>query len=219
MSTFKTYLKLKIFLLRDLLKAARNYPAAYLKFLPFEIFYGLFSLLFNPYRVSRRFLKKKRFKKLWAYGETPLSALGAIAKKAQIGQADHLLELGSGRGRAAFWLKALCGCSFVGIEQIGLFVFFSRLPAFFGGSKTAFFQGDFLDFSFQEFSVIYLYGSNLEEKLIRQLIEKFKTLKPQTKIITVSYALNDYDPAFFSDKTFELAFPWGQTLAYVNLLR
>ena len=117
MSTFRSYLSLQLFQIKDLGFVLRFYLAKYLSFLPVELCFFLSSFLINPYRHSRRYLFKKGAREIYAYGETPLKTLCQIASEAGITSQDTLLELGSGRGRGSWWLAVFTKCKVIGIEQ------------------------------------------------------------------------------------------------------
>ena len=244
------YLQAKLFHLKDLVWALRFHFLKYLIFWPIDLCFLIISLFVNPYRYNRKYLLKKGIrgaKEVYAYGETPLKTFAQIAHEAGLTSQDSFLELGSGRGRGAFWLYSLIGCQVTGIEQMGFFVRINKLMlrlfsysfpfslSFLANKKQtqkkkrlSFIQGDYLALEkpFKEATVIYLYGTNLEEDFLRKLIQKFKLLnsmtfktKTKTKIITISYALSEYDRSFKTQKEWEVVFPWGKTTAYLNFLK
>ena len=231
MSIFKTYFQAKLFHFKDLLWVLRFHFFKYLIFLPIDLFFLAVSFFINPYRLSRKYLLKKGAKEIYAYGETPLRTFTQIAKEAGLTSQDSFLELGSGRGRGAFWLFSLIGCRVMGIEQIGFFVRVNKLLLrLFKKKRLSFVQGDYLALEkpFKEATVIYLYGTNLEEEFLKKLVQKFKVLnsttfktktRATTKIITISYALSEYDQSFVTQKEWNVVFPWGKTTAYLNSLK
>ena len=75
-------------------------------------------------------------------------------------------------------------------------------------------QMEEVDLSFA--TVIYLYGSCLEESEILNLIQKFQQLSSTVKIITVSYPLTDYSAKFKVVEQFTASFPWGEATVYIN---
>ncbi len=180
-------------------------------------------LFLNPYRVSKLYQKRKREKDIHVYGETPLTALEEIGKQVGLLPDDHLLELGSGRGRAAFFFHHFFKCQVTGIERIPHFV---KLANHVGKKHhvkdVSFVCRDMLSIDhFKDVSVIYLYGTCLKDKEIEGLIERFQTCKPGTRIVTVSFPLQDYNGSerFQLKKSFTLSFPWGETEAYLQTVR
>ena len=67
--------------------------------------------------------------------------------------------------------------------------------------------------------MIYLYGTCFSEAAIDQLIVLFSQLPVGTKIITVSYALTEYQPEspFQVVKQFEERFTWGIADVYLQV--
>ncbi len=272
---FKLYFRTKFFFIKDIFWALRFHFFRYLLFLPFDLFLIVFSLFINPYRYSRKYFFKKILDKTLiedmgknksknscftnssftsldesfflkaSYGETPLKAMTQISQKAGLTSQDVILELGSGRGRASFWLFSFLHCRVIGIEQISLFVFFSqalgflynladllfwpffkfaryRKPKFTG---LNFYKKDYfayIDNYFKnkqilaEITAVYLYGSNLEDDFLQKLIKKLENFPVKTKIITISYALCEYNPNFYTAKKWQITFPWGTTEAFLN---
>ena len=180
----------------------------------------IFTYFFkNPFRLSRQFLEKKGDEELYAYGETPLTTLDAIMKQCDVSKEDTLFELGSGRGRACFWLHCFIGCEVVGIEYIPEFVAHAeQIRKKFALDTIEFRKEDFLQADFTGATVIYLYGTCLADEVIEKLIDKFEKLPPGTKIITVSYSLNEYTrkPLFEVMKCFPASYPWGSADIYLQ---
>jgi SAM-dependent methyltransferase len=171
----------------------------------------------GPHRISRHYLKF-----LLApdeiYGETPLTTLDAIASNCSLFSKDTLLEMGSGTGRAAFWLRLFIGCSVVGIEKIPPFVAHARrVKRWLALDRLTFIEGDFSTLNLTGITAIYLYGTALSDEHILQLVHQFQRLPPGTKVITVTYPLTEYDPTFTLIKQFPAHFPWGKTEVYLNI--
>lgn len=178
----------------------------------------IFSYLFcSPFKISKNFLLKRREEDIYAYGETPLTTMDFIAKECQINAEDVFYELGSGRGRTCFWMRHFIQCHVVGIEYIPTFVQQAlKIQQHFEMSQLEFRLKDMRKDDYADATVVYLYGTCLDEKFIRKLIKKFKQLPPETKYITVSYPLTDYSPDFIIEKQFEAAFTWGKTTVYLT---
>ncbi|HRD56204.1 MAG TPA: methyltransferase domain-containing protein [Parachlamydiaceae bacterium] len=176
----------------------------------------------SPFKISKQFLLKKGKKDVYLYGETPITSMAEIAKLAGIEENDHVFELGMGRGRCCFWLHFFIGCKVTGIEFVPKFVQIANsLKKRLQIENILFLQEDMLKSAFQEATIFYLYGTCYDEIFIRALIEKFKKLPKGTKIITVSYPLNDYakTPYFEVVKKFEITFTWGQADVYLQIVR
>ena len=68
-------------------------------------------------------------------------------------------------------------------------------------------------------TVLYLYGTCLEEDFIKKLINRFKTLPSGTKIVTVSFSLGEFtqEPLFEVMKRFPATFTWGTADVYLQI--
>jgi SAM-dependent methyltransferase len=191
-------------------------------FLKVDMSLLLMYLFHNPFSISKRFLMRKGESEIYAYGETPLTTLEMIAKECQISSKDVVFELGSGRGRNCFWLNSFIGCKAIGIEYIPDFVERAeRIKKKLEIKNVDFRLGDILDADYTGATVLYLYGTCLEDDFIKKLIEKFAQLPVGTKIITVSYPLTDYveHPFFEVMKRFSGKFPWGVGDVYLQVVK
>ena len=157
----------------------------------------------SPYRIARECTGEP-------YGETPLSMMDTIAKKAGITASDVVYELGCGRGRACFWLASFIGCKVVGIEYVPKLVEKAKK---IHCPLVTFLCEDYLEADLSEATVIYLYGTLLSDATVRKIAEKFRGLKKGTKIVTISYPLTD---GFHLVKKFDVQFPWGTTSCYIQ---
>lgn len=156
----------------------------------------------NPYRISREFLKAH------CYGETPLTTMAAIVRECALTSEDTVIEMGSGRGRAALFLAEYVGCKVIGYEQIPSFIKKTPLSPNFKILSQDMFSADF-----SLSTAIYLYGTMLSDAEILKLCALFPK---KVKILTVSYPLNDYSPDYITRKTITGTFPWGKTEVYWN---
>ena len=213
---FRTYLEVKAFNIKEQWYILRNYYKN-LRFCLIDVSLLFIYLFINPYRISKKFLKKKNSQNIHLYGETPLSTFEKIVRECGILSTDTFLELGSGRGRCALWLSEFVGCSIEAVEWIPSFQkivsFVSRL---FRSKNLKFCSENMFSMDFKDADVIYLYGTCLEDSEIHLLIEKFKKMNDRVKIITISFPLSEYDPSFFVSKKFSVLFPWGLTTCFIN---
>ncbi|MBF5060193.1 SAM-dependent methyltransferase [Candidatus Neptunochlamydia vexilliferae] len=173
----------------------------------------------NPYIISKKYLQNRQEKELHTYGETPLTTYETIAKEVDIQPTDTFLELGSGRGRGALFLHHFYKCKVIGIERVPQFIKLARhLAHKYQLKEASFICGDMFQTKLpQEATTIYLYGSNLADSEITQLVTRLKEIPLGTKIVTISYPLTDYDSRVFKlEKTFPVSFPWGETEAYLQ---
>lgn len=181
----------------------------------------LFLYLFhNPFAISRKFLKKHDAKDIYAYGETPLTTLDQIARECELNRDDVVYELGCGRGRTCFWLHAFIGCGVVGVDFVPEFIERGiRVKTKYHLDKMQFLLGEMLNVDYSDATVIYLYGTCLEDHEIEHLIQKFGRLAKGTKVITVSYSLIEYQkkPVFRLLKQFSANYTWGTADVYLQI--
>lgn len=176
----------------------------------------------NPYSISKAFLVKRKEKDIYSYGETPLTTLDDIADEARITKQDTVFELGCGRGRGCFWLNSVLGCKVVGIDYVPDFISIAQsIKEKFDLNEIEFRLGDFLDADYAGATVIYLYGSCLIDPFVQRLVKRFEKLPQGTKIITVSYSLNDYSNSdkFEIMNRFTAKFTWGDADVYIHLVK
>ncbi|MDP1834466.1 MAG: class I SAM-dependent methyltransferase [Chlamydiales bacterium] len=174
----------------------------------------------NPYTAARKFATLQGEEDIYTYGETPLTTLEQIVKRCGITANDTVYELGSGRGRSCFWLHCFVGCKVVGIEYNPHFYRKAEaIRAHYDVRNVTFVCEDLLKVNYSKATVVYLYGSCLEENFIFDLIEKLRKLPVDAKIITVSYPLTDYtfEPLFELIDEFDVPFTWGTTTVYVQV--
>lgn len=177
-------------------------------------------LCYNPFHISKRFLLKRGDKEIYAYGETPLTTLEKIATECRLTKSDVVFELGCGRGRTCFWLRTFIGCRVVGVEQIPEFITrANHIVSKFHVEGVEFRQEDMLQTDLTGATAIYLYGTCLEKPFIEKLIKKFERLPAGTKIITISFPLQEYADklSFETMKRFPVQFNWGTTDAYLQI--
>lgn len=174
----------------------------------------------SPFKISKKFLMQKGEENIYAYGETPLTTFDAIMRKVNLKKEDCLYELGSGRGRNCFWANVVIGCKTVGIEFVPQFVEkANKVKEQFGLKDLEFRQEDMLQTQLKEATVVYLYGTCLGDDEITKLAENCAKVPAGTKIITVSYPLEDYlkDDLFEVMHRFPAEFTWGEADVYVQM--
>lgn len=191
-----------------------------LSFAKVDLFLLISYLFQNPFTISKRFLQKKGEKDVYAYGETPLTSLDMITKECKVSAKDTVFELGCGRGRTCFWLHSIIGCKVVGIEYVPEFVERSNaIKDKFEIKNIEFRQEDMLNANYSGATVVYLYGTCLDDPSILKIVDKCKALPAGTKIITISYPLTDYtdQPVFEVMKRFPARFTWGLADVYLQI--
>ena len=173
----------------------------------------------SPHRISKAFLSERGEANVYQFGETPLTTLDAIARACHILSHDVVYELGCGSGRTCFWLRTFVKCRVTGIDYLPAFIQkarFVKKKRYL--NQIDFRQEDMLSVDFSDATVIYLYGTCLEDALIEKLTLHLSCLKPGSRVITVSYPLTDYchGSLFKLIKSFPARFPWGMATVYLN---
>jgi SAM-dependent methyltransferase len=169
----------------------------------------------SPFEISKNFLQKRGDKNIYAYGETPLTVYEEIGKRCTLQATDHFIDLGAGRGRGVFFCAHRFGCNATGIEWIPEFV---ALAKKIDAPRVQFYCQDFFQADLQKATVIYLYGTCLEDDAILQLIKTFQKLPSGVKLVTVSFSLAEYDQTdhFLQKSQFTARFPWGKGEIFIQ---
>lgn len=207
------FFKVKWFLLREALEVKKHFPF----FASWNKAFNRAYRFRNPYRICRQHLMKKGAADIHQYGETPLPVYAKIAEECNLRAEDCWVELGCGRGKGSCFIHALTGCQVQAVDWVLEFIATARdIVAQHRNSKIAFSCEDMLQTDLSGATVIYLFGSCLEEDVIQHLCERFRLLPSETMVITVSYPLSDYDSAFLTYKQFSAQFPWGAADIYIQ---
>lgn len=204
----------------DFIQVAFYYYSKNFQFMKADLFLKILYLFDSPYSISKRFLLEKKERNFYTYGETLLSTMNIISETCEIKAHDHVFELGCGTGRTCFWLYFFIGCKVTGIDYIEQFIDrANKIKESLTLDRIFFLKENYLAVDLKEATVIYLYGTTLDENEIKQLIEKFKSLKSGTKIITVSYPLTDYCSNDFFElmKCFSVKYPWGSAEVFMQI--
>lgn len=209
---FQTFMWVRYFNFADLLKTTFLYYRKP-KFAVVDLTLLISYFFKSPYRIGREYKSSE------PYGETPLATLDTLLSYCPIRPDDTVYELGSGRGRACFWLSLFKGYKTVGIEYIPTFVERAqKLAGYFNVNNVEFRCEDILKADLSKATWIYLFGSALPDDTITRLTKRIEHLKPGTKIITISYPLTAYtcNDIIVVTNTVDVTFPWGETQAYIQ---
>ncbi|MDR1907053.1 MAG: hypothetical protein LBQ03_02455 [Puniceicoccales bacterium] len=222
-------LRAKVYHFRDFLYALMKYYPKNALFAKIDCILFLDYWFESPFVISKRYLQLKFEPDIYQYGETPLSTIEQIAQKLTINENDHVFELGSGTGRCAFWLACSRGCRITGIEQIPQFIdttqrLLDRHKSL--KQKINFIKGNFLTEDLSKATIVYLYGSKMSNQEIEALILNLHTTQPGTRIVTVTYSLNEIiresqnknmlNENFPIVTSFEAEFFWGKTTVFIQ---
>ncbi len=174
-------------------------------------------LFINPYRTCRRYFMRTG-QPIQPYGETPLRTLESISESLQISEHDHFFDLGCGRAKLLFWMSSRYPCRITGVELNPTFNRITRRIIDRLGCAIELIESDIFTVDLSKATIIYLYGSAFEQSAIEKLTEILSRLSKETRIITISYPLNDYceEPRFETVDTFTSTFLWGKTVAFLQ---
>ncbi|MGI9274522.1 MAG: class I SAM-dependent methyltransferase [Endozoicomonas sp.] len=210
---------------REALQICRSYFSSW-QFARAFLWLKLLYLVDDPYRVSRRYCKQQGEADCYQYGETPLTTLHSIMERVmtRFGGNNgelldcHVFELGAGSGFTSIWLNSVLGCRVTAIDQVPAFC--RRLA---GTARRFGLEGiearceDYLQADLSGATIVYLYGSNLDDPVIRQLADRLAELPSGTIVISVSYSLLSYIPeAFKLSEQFPAQFFWGEAEVFIQ---
>jgi SAM-dependent methyltransferase len=175
-------------------------------------------LLRGPYAVCKAHCVALGEYNPYQYGETPMRTLDELCRRFDIRSTDSVYELGCGPGYTALWLRLVCGCRVVGIDRVPHFVTRAqRLVRRHGLDRIDFRCQDLLATDYSEASFVYLYGTCLDDEVIRQLLTHLEGLRAGARVLTVSYSLSDYGSRSFEliDRA-QLRYTWGTATTYLQ---
>lgn len=177
-------------------------------------------LLQGPDRICQHFLRSHPDEKVQRlYGETFFTTLEAIAHAVRLSADDVVYDLGSGRGRSVFWFNAMYGCRAVGVEINPVFVWrANRIKEKVGIRDVEFLLGNLMDVDYRDATLIYFYGTAFSDEAIEEIANRFRNLRPGTRVVSVSYPLTHYTDGrvFDLEKTIKGKFVWGSTDIYIQ---
>ena len=178
------------------------------------------ELRHTPYKARRTFevvraLKAtgQRFREL-IYGETPLITAVPTFKRAGVGPGSRLVDLGAGRGRtliAARWL----GAEVLGVELLADHV--ARVEAPLRAVGITLTVGDMTQTELGEATHIFTNWVALSPETKARLIERFRTCKPGTRIITVTRPIEA--EGFVPLSRHWRLFTWGVEVVWIQEYR
>lgn len=145
------------------------------------------------------------------FGSTPISEIERMAEAFR--WKGRFLELGSGLGRACFWLAKSRKMQVLGVDQSAAFI--ARAQSVAGEDPLIeFHKKDLLESDFTWPDVVYFYSTAFSDEVIVALTERLSQLKPGAQVITISAPLKSPDLYLF--KRLAVTFPWGRTFAYCH---
>ena len=195
----------------------------YSRYKGFLTSYMLLSLSYlwsSPYTISRRYLKWQGAKDVYSYGETPLTVMDTIVCRVGLEPGCRIFEFGAGSGYTSLWLYHVRGCRVTAIDVVPGFI--RRLGSLVKWRKITGItvRGEsYLDTPLNQADCVYLYASNLDDDEITLLVSHLARLREGGQVITISYALVDYDKdgLFQLVDQFAVIFPWGEAEVFVQV--
>ena len=176
--------------------------------------------LVSPYRLRRSFeltrllqASKQTFNEL-IYGETPLHSAVWLFHKAGLGKDGYLVDLGAGRGRtllAARWLGARAR----GVELLPGHVAVAAGPLKHAGAELV--VGDATQADLQDATHVFTNWTALTPETRARLVERFRTCRPGTRILTVTRPVEAEGFTILSRH--RLLFTWGLERVWIHEYR
>ncbi|WP_163999183.1 class I SAM-dependent methyltransferase [Pyxidicoccus caerfyrddinensis] len=176
--------------------------------------------LVSPYRLRRSFeltrllqASGQTFNELM-YGETPVHTALWLFRKAGLGKDGHLVDLGAGRGRtllAARWL----GAQARGVELLPGHVAIAAGPLQRAGAQLV--VGDATLADLTDATHVFTNWTALTPETRARLVERFRTCRPGTRILTVTRPVEAQGFTVLSQH--RLLFTWGLEHVWIHEYR
>ena len=131
------------------------------------------------------------------YEPTPYSVLERLAKSGVITSADHVVDYGSGKGRAAIFLHDRTGCRVTGIEYYPAFVQEAEdnLKSYGRTETVRFVQADASEYLPEENQNIFFFFNPFPETILRavlhRILESYYAMPRQITLL-FCYPSDDY---------------------------
>lgn len=170
----------------------------------------------NPFALSKR-AKRKLKQRLpledLVYGETPILTAWHILSKLGVDQADHVIELGGGRGIFSLTAVSAFGCEATMLEVVPTFVQKTRqVVAQLGLERLWAKQSDILTAPLPEGTLYFITATTFSELSWRTLDQKLSLAPEGTKAVSLSLPLNR---AYWKiESQAILPFSWGENTVY-----
>lgn len=172
-----------------------------------------FRFMDSPYRQASSYYRSLGMDP-YVYGETPLWTVYQIFNQFKDQKDLKVLDLGAGNFQISFFLRKFFGYTVYGVEKVPIFCEQAKaLKAQLSIDHLEIVEGDYLKEALPIVDVAFLFGSNLDDQVILQLIEKIVHIP---KVITVSFPLSDYHASYSVVKEMNLPFIFGNTTVYIN---
>ncbi len=123
------------------------------------------------------------------YVPTPMEAVQAMIKIADLKPSDFVIDLGSGDGRVV--IEAAKHCNYAQGVELNPTLLAQARTAARGMDNAEFYEQDFMKVNLDEFNVIFLY---LLPELNLKLKPILQRLAPGTRIVSHAFSMGDWMP-------------------------
>lgn len=170
----------------------------------------------GPFALSRWAKRKLSLpKEDLVFGETPILTAWHMLSKLGVDQADHVVELGGGRGIFSLVAVSAFGCEATMLEIVPSFVKKTRqVAARLGLERLRVKQADILNAPLVEGTVYFLTATTFSDRSWSTLDGILAGAPEGAKAISLSIPLNR---AYWRiDETLKLPFSWGENTVYFH---
>jgi hypothetical protein len=168
----------------------------------------------DPFTLSKRGKRKLHLpNEDLVYGETPISTAWHILSQLGVDQADHIVELGGGRGVFSLVAVSAFGSEATMLEVIPTFVKKTRLVAErLGLERLRVKEADILTQPLLEGTVYFVTATTFSDASWRTLDQQLARAPDGAKAVSLSIPLNR---AYWRvDEESKLPFSWGENTVY-----
>ncbi len=124
-------------------------------------------------------------------------------------------DLGCGTGRICFFINIFYGLETWGIDLIPTFIENAeKIIEKFQLKNINFLQENWFDIALEKADILYIAGTCFDDETLTKLVEKLKSLKQGTIVISVSNWLKGEHLELI--KTMNLPFSWGWAKVYIS---
>lgn len=145
------------------------------------------------------------------FGETPLTTVREILRHLPpLAEDDTVIDLGCGRGRAAFYFHFLTGARVLAIDAVPSFIASARNLAARSGcaDRVLFYCDDFREAELEDAEVIYACALCFGPDTRRRLLEKIAEGPPGCHLVSVGW--RPRHPLLEEVAHFRARFSWGR---------
>lgn len=170
----------------------------------------------DPFRLSKaakRQLRKRMPLEDLVYGETPVLTAWHIMHKLGVDQADHVVELGGGRGLFSLVAVSAFGCEATMLEIVPAFVKKTRdVASRLGLDRLRVKQADILSAPLPEGTLYFITATTFSDASWLALEQQLIAAPGGAKAVSLSAPLNR---AFWRvEESAVLPFSWGENTVY-----